>query len=34
MFNDLFNDLIMTNALVEELAKLKTIRESEKTARK
>ena len=30
MFNDLFNDLIMTNALAEELAKLKAIRESEK----
>ena len=30
MFNDLFNDLIMTNALAEVLAKLKAIRESEK----
>ena len=30
MFNDLFNDLIMTSALAEELAKLKAIRESEK----
>lgn len=30
MFNDLFNDFIMTSALAEELAKLKAIRESEK----